>query len=447
MRSTRSIVAATLSGLACWSGAVVFAAEPAKKAGADNAMWQSIFSEPGRRMEIDRLSIKHEGDKVEAWGRIVFERGMPDAVSGTAYRVLEALNRYDCNARSFTTLKRVYRKDESKLLREEEPKSPAEMPVRTGTLDDKVLRVACRPTSAASRQNFESTVKQARAAGDGEAPVGEVKRELLRTDIAEHRLATRTSLATSSADHDTRPLVRPRRKIPRPAVPEPQAAVHWSYGGAGGPDQWAALQPEYKLCAEGNRQSPIDIRETIKVDLTPIEFAYRPSQFRIIDTGRTLLVAVSENRFSLLGKRYELVQIQFHQPSEERIDGKGFAMAAHLVHRSDDNKLAIVAVMLEQGAEHPLIQTLWNHLPLERNEDVYPPGVAIDLNQLLPEKKQHFAYMGSLTTPPCTEGVLWLVMKNPVQVSAEQIAIFSRLYQNNARPLQPSFGRLIKESR
>lgn len=442
MRSTRSIVAATLAGLACWH-ALVFAAEPAKTGGADNAMWQSIFSEPGRRMEIDRLSIKHEGDKVEAWGRIVFERAMPDAVSGTGYRVLEALNRYDCNARSFTTLKRVYRKDESKFLREEAPKSPAEMPVRTGTLDDKVLRVACRPSSVPARQNFESTVKQARAAGDGE-----VRRELLRTDVAEQRLATRTSVAGSSAEHDPHPVLRPRRRIVRPAVPErPAGAVHWSYGGAGGPDQWATLLPEYKVCAEGNRQSPIDLRETIKVDLTPIEFAYRPSQFRIIDNGHTLQVAVSENRFSLLGKRYELVQIQFHQPSEERIDGKGFDMAAHLIHRSDDNKLAVVAVMLEKGAEHPLIQTLWNHLPLERNEDVYPPGVAIDLNQLLPEKRQHFAYMGSLTTPPCTEGVLWLVMKNPVQVSPEQVAIFSRLYRNNARPLQPSFGRLIKESR
>lgn len=446
MRSTRSIALAVLSGLACWSGIGVHAAELAKTGGADNAMWQSIFSEPGRRMEIDRLSIKHEGDKVEAWGRIVFERAMPDAVSGTSYRVLEALNRYDCNARSFTTLKRVYRKDESKFLREEVPKSTAEMPVRTGTLDDKVLRVACRPSSVATRQNFDSTVKQARAAGDGEAPNGEVKRELLRTDVAAHRLATGTSMATS-ADRDARPAIRPRRKIARAAVPERHASVPWSYGGAGGPDQWAELQPENRLCADGNRQSPIDIRETIKVDLTPIEFAYRPSQFRIIDTGRALQVAVSENRFSLLGKRYELVQIQFHQPSEERIDGKGFDMAAHLIHRSDDNKLAVVAVMLEKGAEHPLIQTLWNHLPLERGEDIYPPGVAIDLNQLLPEKKQHFAYMGSLTTPPCTEGVLWLVMKNPVQVSAEQVAIFSRLYQNNARPLQPSFGRLIKESR
>ena len=109
--------------------------------------------------------------------------------------------------------------------------------------------------------------------------------------------------------------------------------------------------------------------------------------------------------------------------------------------------LAVVAVLLEKGNEHPLIQTVWNYLPLEKGLDVSPPNVALDLNRLLPESRAYYTYMGSLTTPPCSENVLWMVFKQPVQISADQIAVFSRLYRNNARPVQPAQGRLVKESR
>ena len=147
-----------------------------------------------------------------------------------------------------------------------------------------------------------------------------------------------------------------------------------------------------------------------------------------------------------LGKRYELRQFHFHRPSEERVNGRAYDMVVHLVHRNDEGQLAVVAVLLEKGGENPLIQTLWNNMPLERDMETSPAG-PLDLMQLLPDNRGYWIYMGSLTTPPCTEGVLWMVMKQPVQVSAEQVAIFSRLYRNNARPVQASNGRLIKESR
>ena len=129
------------------------------------------------------------------------------------------------------------------------------------------------------------------------------------------------------------------------------------------------------------------------------------------------------------------------------MNGKGFEMSAQFVHKADDGRLAIVAVLIERGSENPFIQTLWNHLPLERNEPVAPPGAVVDPAKFLPAERGYFTYMGSLTTPPCTENVQWLILKQPVQASAEQIAIFSRLYRNNARPVQPAFDRLIKESR
>ena len=225
------------------------------------------------------------------------------------------------------------------------------------------------------------------------------------------------------------------------------AHIHWDYEGEGGPENWSKLDPKNTSCAIGQRQSPIDIRDGIKVDLEEIKFGYRPSNFRIIDNGHTVQVEVGENSISLTGKTYELVQFHFHRPSEEKVNGQRFDMVVHLVHKSDDGQLAVVAVLLERGNENPTIQTLWNNLPLEKNLAVQPPTTQIDLTTLLPPSRGYYTYMGSLTTPPCSEGVLWLVMKQPVQVSQDQINIFSRLYKNNARPIQPTAGRVIKEDR
>ena len=225
------------------------------------------------------------------------------------------------------------------------------------------------------------------------------------------------------------------------------AHTHWGYEGAGAPENWANLDPKNKVCAIGERQSPIDIKDGIKVDLEPIQFSYRPSNFRIIDNGHTLQVSVGESAITLTGKTYELVQFHFHRPSEEKVNGQRFDMVAHLVHKADDGALAVIAVLMERGSENPFIQTLWNNMPLEKNQSVSPPTTIIDPNNLLPASRNYYTYMGSLTTPPCSEGVLWLVMKQPVQVSQDQINIFSRLYRNNARPIQPTGGRLIKEGR
>jgi carbonic anhydrase len=224
--------------------------------------------------------------------------------------------------------------------------------------------------------------------------------------------------------------------------------VHWGYAGLGAPENWAKLHPGNAACSIGKRQSPIDIRGGIKVDLEPIRFDYRNTEFRIIDNGHTVQVDVGEgNSITVMGRTYPLVQFHFHRPSEERVNGKVYDMVAHLVHKDYDNSLAVIAVLMEKGSEHPIIQTLWNYMPLEVGMESAPPNVTIDLAKLLPQGREYYTYMGSLTTPPCTENVLWMVFKNPVQVSPEQIGIFARLYPNNARPVQPSADRLIKSSR
>jgi carbonic anhydrase len=220
----------------------------------------------------------------------------------------------------------------------------------------------------------------------------------------------------------------------------------WAYEGPAGPQAWARLKPDYAACASGTRQSPIDLHGGFKVQLEPIEFAYQPGAFRVIDNGHTVQVNLApENSLGVLGRRYRLRQFHFHRPSETRIAGRSFEMEAHLVHQDDEGRLAVVAVLFERGAPNPAVQQVWNNLPLEKHEE-QPARVALDPSALLPEDRRYYTFMGSLTTPPCSEGVLWMVLKQPMALSPAQIDLFARLYPNNARPVQPAAGRMVKES-
>jgi carbonic anhydrase len=240
--------------------------------------------------------------------------------------------------------------------------------------------------------------------------------------------------------------VKPAEGAATTTESEAPHTLHWSYEGKTGPQAWAKLAPEFAKCGSGDRQSPIDIREGMKLDLEPITFEYRPSGFKVIDNGHTVQANVNGwNSMRVMGRRFKLVQFHFHTPSEESIDGRQYDMVVHLVHKDGEGRLGVVAVLVENGARQPAIQAVLNNLPLEKNLEV-TAGANLDLSQILPADRRYFTYMGSLTTPPCTEDVLWIVMKQPVQASPEQLGIFSRMYPMNARPTQATSGRMIKES-
>jgi carbonic anhydrase len=232
-------------------------------------------------------------------------------------------------------------------------------------------------------------------------------------------------------------------------MPNPVTPVEWAYEGDRGPAAWGKLHPSYSACEKGRFQSPIDIRDGVGVDLPSIKFDFKPSKFRLVDSGKTIEVHYLEGgAVSVMGHYHRLTHIEFRHPAEERINGKSFGMSMQLHLRDMQGRLAAVSVLLvPSGSENPFIQQIWNHIPLVRNEPVAPPDVMLNIADALPKDQAYYTYMGSLTTPPCTEGVTWYVLKNPVAVSAEQIGIFARLYPNNSRPLQASSSRLIKESR
>jgi carbonic anhydrase len=225
----------------------------------------------------------------------------------------------------------------------------------------------------------------------------------------------------------------------------------WNYDGATGAEHWSKLDPEYAPCNTGKEQSPIDIQNPQKQRLPVLRFEYRSNPLEYVtNNGHTIRVnyhdAPNQGNFLIVGdKRYQLTQLHFHRPSEEYIHGKQYNMVVHLMHKAADGEVAGVAVLVKPGSANSAVQKIWEHMPsVEGQQKV----VEVELNPagLLPARTRYYTYMGSITAPPCTEGVRWFVLKTPIEVSTNQIEAFAKLYPHDVRPLQPLNGRLVKES-
>jgi carbonic anhydrase len=440
---------------------------------------------------LDTAGLVREEGLVRTWIREVYTQEQRSDQVGVLFYSANSLVNYDCARRTFAPLFRVFYGGDGTELRRVSVDT-AELPALAapGTLQESLLERACTPPRAQKAAPVKvaeasAATKPAAISAGGEAAAEKaaaaVPAEPAGTEAKPAEAAK--PAAKAEAGHAAKPAadaqgvkpkaveaVHPRPRVreanlhaaayqprrPRQAArpvkadPKPEAhhEVHWAYNGAGGPERWGKLKPEFETCAKGQRQSPIDIKEGARLDLQPIVFDYKPSPLRILDTGHTVQVNYAEgSTITVAGERFELKQFHFHKPAEERIDGRTFDMVAHLVHRSLDGRLAVVAVLFEAREQsNAFLRGLWPHLPLEQDREVMPKDVSIDANALLPEVRTYFTYIGSLTTPPCSEGVLWLVLKTPVEVAPEQVAVFGKLYSMNARPIQPARGRLIKES-
>jgi carbonic anhydrase len=225
--------------------------------------------------------------------------------------------------------------------------------------------------------------------------------------------------------------------------------VHWAYEGETGPQAWGQLKPDFSTCSSGKRQSPINIENgaTLQGPAEPVQFAYAPSNGTVVNNGHTIQVDVQgDNTIVVRGSTYRLLQFHFHTPSEEQINFKRYPMVAHLVHKNNEGQLAVVAVLLDEGAASPFIDKVWTYMPLDSGDRVRIPAGLLNLTELLPTDQRYYQFMGSLTTPPCSEGVLWMVLKTPVTLSRGQYRLFTQIYPNNARPVQPVNGRPVREA-
>lgn len=211
----------------------------------------------------------------------------------------------------------------------------------------------------------------------------------------------------------------------------------WDYKGDHDPTHWAELDPEFIKCAEGEHQSPIDI-ETYKTNEVSarLEFYYKASSVELINNGHTVqAIPDKDNYIIALGKSYHMRQIHFHDPSEHHLDGVIYPMEIHMVHTDSSGGLAVVALLVKEGPSNSVLGAIWSGLPHDIDEHSRPDG-KLDMLKLIPDMQDIYHYQGSLTTPPCTEGVEWFVIGNPIRMSKEQISEFKKLHPGNSRPIQ-----------
>lgn len=247
-------------------------------------------------------------------------------------------------------------------------------------------------------------------------------------------------------------------KLPAPqiktrVVAPPHDATHWTYEGEKGPQFWGKLDPEFSLCADGPNQSPIDIAKTSPASLPKLRANFSPAKLQIvhhehmadeINNGHTIQVNYSEGDTLTIGdSSYELIQFHFHSPSEHTLQGKHYPMEVHFVHKSASGALAVVGVFIEKGAHNAAFDPIWLNLPAQKGVESHFEHVKVNVDDLLPHSHKSYRYDGSLTTPPCSEGVKWIVMKSPIHLSAEQIGKFTALVEGNNRPVQPLRNRVI----
>ena len=224
----------------------------------------------------------------------------------------------------------------------------------------------------------------------------------------------------------------------------PGALAHWSYDGTGGPPQWGSLDNRYSACSEGRAQSPIDFVASDLTQLPALSFSYRALPLRIENVGNNLHVdATGAGGVLFATKEYRLARIEFHAPSEHLVHGESFSFAAHLVHESADGESMIVAVPFELGDRNPTLETFWRHLPQSPGPARTHEQVIYSIDTMLPVNRSYYMYIGSSTTPPCSEGVRWVFLRDAVSVSQRQIEQFTEIFPKSTRPVQPANGRTI----
>ena len=219
-------------------------------------------------------------------------------------------------------------------------------------------------------------------------------------------------------------------------------AVCWGYEAENGPNVWGQLTPEYGLCSAGIHQSPIDIVNPTPVKLSPITFYYQPTSLNIRNTGNTIEVVYPAGSWiEVDGTKYHLLQFHFHAPSEHTVAGNQDDMEMHFVHESENGTLAVIGVLIKSGSVNTAFNSFWHYLPSIPGEPAQINTVILNAFDLLPSVKYTYRYNGSLTTPPCLEGVKWFVLTTPIEMSQSQIAAFKAILSGNNRPVQPLNGR------
>ncbi|MDG6778395.1 carbonic anhydrase family protein [Thiomicrorhabdus sp. zzn3] len=290
------------------------------------------------------------------------------------------------------------------------------------------------------------------AADKAEAPLLDLGAEL--KSLTGHEPAPATPTEKPQAAPTKAPAVTQGKTATKttPAVEHVDAEhpPHWGYSGAIGPKYWGELSSEFATCKTGRNQSPIDLRDQHALGtqgLPELDIAYKEVPLKILNNGHAVQVNYPLGSYIKVGgHRYELIQYHFHTPSEHHKEGFAYPMEMHLVHRDGDGNIAVLGILFQEGEENPYLNGLLKRLPKEVGKEQIHTDLKLNPVHFLPPNTEFYKYSGSLTTPPCSEGVYWMVFKHPIEASALQIQKINELLGENARPVQPIYSRSLLKS-
>lgn len=397
------------------------------------AVWVKLSDNSAAKIMLDKQSVLQKDNLKRAWVKIEYKTPQknPETID-KQYNLSKLLWFFDCSAQKSAT-SQVFQYLNSELVYsagidsksaefiEPVPETDMDIAMRYVCQTDKPAVALAEPKPAMAKTIAE-TPKTASAKPEAEKPV-ETKVEK-KPEIVAGKTTEKKPAEGKKGSHKT----------------------HWTYEGKEGPDNWGKLSPEFATCDAGRNQSPINIEDSVHASIKSLKAIQKFQAKDIFNNGHTVQINFKEgNMLALDNAAFQMKQVHFHSPSENTIKGKSFPLEAHFVHADSKGNLAVIGVMFTEGKTNPALAKLWDQMPTEEGEPTILKNRVIP-SELIPETKSYYRFSGSLTTPPCSEGVRWLLMKTTLTASKEQIEAFKHaVHHDNNRPVQALNGRVIIE--
>jgi len=408
------------------------------------AQWVKLSDNNVEKITLDKQSILQQDKLKRAWVKIEYKTPQinPETID-KQYNLSKLLWFFDCSAQKSAT-SQVFQYLNSELIYstaidakkaefiEPVPETDVDIAMRYVCQAEK--SAAAEPKPAAAKTNTET-----KKAPSTTTETAEKKPEVAAKPATEKPVEAKT---------DAKPVTATAKPTSEKTSEgkKGEHKTHWTYEGKEGPENWAKLSPEFATCDAGRNQSPINIEDSIHAAIKSLKAIQKFQAKEIFNNGHTVQVNFKEgNMLALDNTAFQMKQVHFHAPSENTIHSKSFPLEAHFVHADSKGNLAVIGVMFTEGKANPALAKIWEQLPNKESEPSILKSRILP-SELMPENKAYYRFSGSLTTPPCTEGVRWLLMKNPLTASKEQIEEFKKaVHHDNNRPVQALNGRVIIE--
>lgn len=417
------------------------------------AQWVRLGDNGSSKLMLDKQSIAQQDNFKKAWVKVEYKKPQinPDTLD-TQYNTAKLLWFFDCPAQKSAT-SQVFQYFNHALVYsagveaknaefiEPVPESDVDVAMRYVCLGSHTRAETAKPSVEKSAETKTSDTKS-----NNEKPNDEKLAEAQPSEKAPEKALEKTPAQTAEKE-DTKPTST-SKTAPEKAKPSKTGAqqTRWAYTGKEGPENWGKLDAEFAACDTGRNQSPINIENTLHAAAKPIRGIQKFAAKEIVNFGHTVQINFKTGNMLVLDSTpYQMKQVNFHAPSENTINGKSFPLEAHFVHTDTKGNITVVAVMFKEGSANTGLEKLWAQLPSKESAPIALKSRVI-ANELMPENRSYYRFSGSLTTPPCTEGVRWIVFKTPMTASKAQIAAFENAIKHpNNRPVQALNGRVVVE--